>query len=160
MFLAVTNGRVLNKCLESSHVEVSAVIHRIISLWFLIIPIPSGLSSSLPLPHRKKERKKHIHCIKPPLPRTPIPPVTAHFVAPAQFVASDKMCTLNSTFCRTLHKLSPEDDKMCSRSRHILSPRESARQTVRNIQCYLAFGIWPVHYVRRTLLRSGETIPP
>ena len=48
--------------------------------------------------------------------------VTAHFVAPAQFVADDKMCTLNGTFCRTLHTLSPESDKMCSCSPHILSP--------------------------------------
>ena len=54
--------------------------------------------------------------------------VTAHFVAPAQFVTGDKMCTPNGTFCRPLHTLSPEGDKMCSRSRHILSPlRERER---------------------------------
>ena len=48
--------------------------------------------------------------------------VTAHFVAPAQFVAGDKMCTFNGTFCRTLYTLSPQSDNICSRSRHILSP--------------------------------------
>ena len=49
-------------------------------------------------------------------------PVTAHFVVPAQFVTCDKMCTLNGTFCHTVHTLSPENDKMCSLSQHILSP--------------------------------------
>ena len=48
--------------------------------------------------------------------------LTAHFVAPAQFVIGDKTCTPNGTFCHPLHTLSPEGDKMCSRSRHILSP--------------------------------------
>ena len=67
--------------------------------------------------------------------------VTAHFVAPAQFVAGDKMFTLSGTFCRTLHMLSPEDDNMCSRSRHILSPLRKHQTKWRNIQCYLAFGI-------------------
>ena len=72
--------------------------------------------------------------------------VTAHFVAPAQFVAGDKMCTLNGTFCSTLHTLSPENDNMCSRSRHILSPLKEHQRTVRiyiqcSVQCYLAFGI-------------------
>ena len=57
--------------------------------------------------------------------------VTAHFVAPAQFVAGDNMCTLNGTFCRTLHTLSPENDKMCNRSRHILSPLTEHQRTVR-----------------------------
>ena len=34
--------------------------------------------------------------------------VTAPFVAPAQFVVDDKMCSLNGTFCRPLHTLSPQ----------------------------------------------------
>ena len=55
----------------------------------------------------------------------------AHFVAPAQFVADDKMCAFNGTFCPTLHTLSPQSDNMCSRSQHILSPRGSTRRTVR-----------------------------
>ena len=54
-------------------------------------------------------------------------PVTAHFVAPAQFVAGNKMCTFNGTLCRTLHTLSPQRDNMCSRSRHILSPLREHR---------------------------------
>ena len=53
--------------------------------------------------------------------------VKAHFVVPAQFVAEDKMCTFNGTFCRTLHTLSPQNDKMCIRSRHILSPLREHR---------------------------------
>ena len=32
------------------------------------------------------------------------------------------MCTFNGTVCRTLHTLSPQNDKMCISSRHILSP--------------------------------------
>ena len=62
-------------------------------------------------------------------------PVTAHFVVPAQFVAGDKMCILNGTFCRTLHTLSPEDDNMCSRSRHILSPLREHQTNC--AQCHL-----------------------
>ena len=82
--------------------------------------------------------------------------VMAHFVAPAQFVAGDKMCTLNGTFCRTLHTLSPENDKMCSRSRHILSPLRTPKELCAYIQCYLAFGVWPGHYVRRSLTDLGN----
>ena len=69
--------------------------------------------------------------------------VKAHFVAPAQFVPGDKMCILNSTFCRTLHTLSPENDKMCSRSRHILSPlREHQKNCahIYNVTSRLVYG--------------------
>ena len=56
--------------------------------------------------------------------------VTAHFVAPAQFVVDDKMCSLNGTFCRLLHKLSPQGDKMCSCSRHFCRQREREREFI------------------------------
>ena len=58
--------------------------------------------------------------------------VTAHFVAPAQFVVDDKTCSLNSTFCHPLHTLSPQGDKMCSCSRHILSP-ERERERIHHV---------------------------
>ena len=69
--------------------------------------------------------------------------VTAHFVASAQFVVGDKMCTLNGTFCRTLHTLSPENDKMCNGSRHILSPLKERHRTVRiyNVTSRLVYNV-------------------
>ena len=72
----------------------------------------------------------------------------AHFVAPAQFVAGDEMCTFNSTFCRTLHTLSPQIDNMCSRSRHILSPLREHGTMLPRVWCIAsvlrqAFPNWP-----------------
>ena len=54
--------------------------------------------------------------------------VTAHFVTPAQFVADDKMCTFNGTFCRTLHTLSPQKRQNVHQFTAHCVPPERARE--------------------------------
>ena len=69
-------------------------------------------------------------------------PLTAHFVAPCTHSRpkTTKCVAVHDTFCR---------------------PWENTKRTVRiYIQCYLTFGVWPLHYVRRSLTDLGNyTVP-